>query len=78
MSVPQKYRELMTFWKYYSGAAVAPIPTLFSERLGLSLGTLGASRQGLAVGSVHSGARWPRYPPCSVSVCVRAFVAGVQ
>ncbi|KAF8060563.1 DBR1 [Scenedesmus sp. PABB004] len=29
MSVPVKYRQLMTFWKYYSGAAVAPVPTLF-------------------------------------------------
>jgi hypothetical protein len=30
MAVPQKYRHLMTFWKYYSGAAAAPVPTLFS------------------------------------------------
>ena len=32
MSVPQKYREIMTFWKYYSGQKVAPIPTLFGGR----------------------------------------------
>jgi hypothetical protein len=31
MSCPVKYRHIMTFWKYYSGQAVAPVPTLFSE-----------------------------------------------
>jgi hypothetical protein len=31
MSIPQKYRQIMTFWKYYSGEKVAPIPTIFSE-----------------------------------------------
>lgn len=31
MAVPQKYRQIMTFYKYYSGEAVAPVPTLFSE-----------------------------------------------
>ena len=29
MSVPNKYKELGTFYKYYSGEAVAPYPTLF-------------------------------------------------
>ena len=29
MSIPPKYREMMTFWRYYRGAAVAPVPTLF-------------------------------------------------
>jgi hypothetical protein len=29
MSVPNKYKELGTFWKYYSGEALAPYPTLF-------------------------------------------------
>ena len=29
MSVPKKYLELGTFWKYYSGEAVAPYPTIF-------------------------------------------------
>ncbi|KAI5804140.1 lariat debranching enzyme, C-terminal domain-containing protein [Peziza echinospora] len=29
MSVPEKYRELADFHEYYSGARVAPIPTLF-------------------------------------------------
>jgi hypothetical protein len=29
MAVPLKYREMMTFWKYYSGQKAAPIPTLF-------------------------------------------------
>lgn len=31
MSIPLKYRQIMTFWKYYSGEKVAPIPTIFSE-----------------------------------------------
>lgn len=31
MSVPPKYRSMMTFWKYYSGQKVAPVPTIFSE-----------------------------------------------
>lgn len=31
MAVPQKFRQMMTFYKYYSGEAVAPVPTLFSE-----------------------------------------------
>ncbi len=31
MACPPKYRELNTFYKYYSGEAQAPIPTLFSE-----------------------------------------------
>ncbi|KAI9028878.1 lariat debranching enzyme, C-terminal domain-containing protein, partial [Phycomyces nitens] len=29
MSVPPKFRELGTFWKYYSGLAKAPYPTIF-------------------------------------------------
>ena len=29
MSVPYKYKELGTFYKYYSGEVIAPIPTLF-------------------------------------------------
>ncbi|KAI9483465.1 MAG: lariat debranching enzyme, C-terminal domain-containing protein [Benjaminiella poitrasii] len=29
MSVPEKYLELGTFWKYYSGKARAPYPTIF-------------------------------------------------
>lgn len=29
MSVPAKYRELGTFWKYYSGRIQAPYPTIF-------------------------------------------------
>ena len=29
MSVPDKYKELGTFYKYYSGEKTAPIPTLF-------------------------------------------------
>jgi len=29
MSVPDKYKELGTFYKYYSGEVIAPIPTLF-------------------------------------------------
>lgn len=36
MSVPLKYRQMMNFWKYYSGEAVAPVPTLFSEPAGLA------------------------------------------
>jgi hypothetical protein len=31
MSVPVKYRQIMTFYKYYKGERQAPIPTLFSE-----------------------------------------------
>lgn len=30
MHVPPKYQELMTFHKYYSGEAVAPVLTLFT------------------------------------------------
>lgn len=33
MSIPLKYRKIMTFYKYYSGEKVAPIPTIFSEPL---------------------------------------------
>lgn len=33
MAVPAKYRRMMTFYKYYKGEEVAPIPTLFSKRL---------------------------------------------
>jgi len=29
MSVPAKFRQLGTFYKYYSGEAVAPYPTIF-------------------------------------------------
>ncbi|CAN0918001.1 Lariat debranching enzyme [Linum grandiflorum] len=29
LSVPPKYREMKSFWKYYSGQEVAPIPTIF-------------------------------------------------
>ena len=30
LACPPKYRELKTFHRYYTGAAVAPYPTLFS------------------------------------------------
>ena len=29
MACPPKYREMVTFWKYYSGESIAPIPTIF-------------------------------------------------
>eukprot|EP00878_Enallax_costatus_P042528 GHUV01049917.1.p1 GENE.GHUV01049917.1~~GHUV01049917.1.p1 ORF type:complete len:404 (+),score=111.54 GHUV01049917.1:504-1715(+) len=29
MSIPVKYRDIMTFWKYYKGEAQAPMPTIF-------------------------------------------------
>ncbi|KAG1121726.1 hypothetical protein G6F42_012152 [Rhizopus arrhizus] len=29
MAVPDKYKELGTFWKYYSGRVQAPYPTIF-------------------------------------------------
>ncbi|XP_006651765.2 lariat debranching enzyme [Oryza brachyantha] len=29
VNVPQKYRHMNSFWKYYSGQAVAPYPTIF-------------------------------------------------
>lgn len=29
LNVPLKYRSMNTFWKYYSGEAVAPYPTIF-------------------------------------------------
>lgn len=27
--MPPKYREMKSFWKYYSGQEVAPVPTIF-------------------------------------------------
>lgn len=29
MACPPKFRDMRSFWRYYSGAAVAPVPTLF-------------------------------------------------
>jgi lariat debranching enzyme len=29
VNVPQKFRAMNSFWKYYSGEAVAPYPTIF-------------------------------------------------
>jgi lariat debranching enzyme len=29
LNVPQKFRSMNSFWKYYSGQAVAPYPTIF-------------------------------------------------
>ena len=29
MAVPDKYKEMQTFWKYYSGVKTAPVLTLF-------------------------------------------------
>ncbi|KAK8270364.1 hypothetical protein V6Z12_D11G190400 [Gossypium hirsutum] len=29
LNVPPKYREMKSFWKYYSGQEVAPVPTIF-------------------------------------------------
>ncbi|KAI5354063.1 hypothetical protein L3X38_006958 [Prunus dulcis] len=29
LNVPRKYRDMKTFWKYYSGEEVAPFPTIF-------------------------------------------------
>lgn len=31
LACPPKYRALNTFWKYYTGQATAPYPTLFSK-----------------------------------------------
>ncbi len=31
MACPRKYRHMNSFYKYYSGEAVAPCPTIFSE-----------------------------------------------
>jgi hypothetical protein len=31
MAVPDKFKQIMTFYKYYSGEKQAPYPTLFSE-----------------------------------------------
>ena len=33
LACPPKYRELKTFWEYYTGKRVAPYPTLFSASL---------------------------------------------
>ncbi|XP_065849868.1 lariat debranching enzyme [Euphorbia lathyris] len=29
LNVPPKYREMKSFWKYYSGEEIAPVPTIF-------------------------------------------------
>ncbi|KAJ6434817.1 hypothetical protein OIU84_000122 [Salix udensis] len=29
LNVPLKYREMKSFWKYYSGREIAPVPTIF-------------------------------------------------
>lgn len=29
LNVPRKYKSMNSFWKYYSGQEVAPIPTIF-------------------------------------------------
>ncbi|KAK8301137.1 hypothetical protein V6Z11_D04G002300 [Gossypium hirsutum] len=29
LNVTPKYREMKSFWKYYSGQEVAPVPTIF-------------------------------------------------
>ncbi len=29
MAVPEKYKQMQTFWKYYAGLKVAPVLTLF-------------------------------------------------
>eukprot|EP00257_Ricinus_communis_P014719 XP_015572464.1 lariat debranching enzyme [Ricinus communis] len=29
LAVPSKYREMKSFWKYYSGQELAPVPTIF-------------------------------------------------
>ncbi|KAG2328675.1 hypothetical protein Bca52824_011403 [Brassica carinata] len=29
LSIPIKYREMKSFWKYYSGQEVTPVPTIF-------------------------------------------------
>ncbi|KAL8144152.1 hypothetical protein V2J09_017184 [Rumex salicifolius] len=29
LNVPAKFKQMNTFWKYYSGQAVAPVPTIF-------------------------------------------------
>ena len=31
LACPDKYKQLNTFWRYYSGSARAPYLTLFSE-----------------------------------------------
>ena len=29
MNIKEKYRDIGSFWKYYSGQVAAPVPTLF-------------------------------------------------
>ncbi len=31
LACPPKYRDLKSFWRYYTGAARAPFPTIFGE-----------------------------------------------
>jgi hypothetical protein len=33
MACPQKYKDMRTFYKYYSGEKRPPFPTLFSEQV---------------------------------------------
>jgi hypothetical protein len=53
MSIPQKYRQIMTFYKYYSGEKAAPIPTIFSEWLTTAVGG-GGRWEGGGRGQLHA------------------------
>lgn len=53
MACPPKYRALNTFYKYYSGEAKAPFPTLFSEWVGACSGSRTGVQMTVTRCSVH-------------------------
>ncbi|KAJ9525186.1 hypothetical protein QJQ45_020701, partial [Haematococcus lacustris] len=59
MACPPKYRDMQTFYKYFSGEKRAPVPTLFSE----SDLDQGSRRQAKQVGGNHEAANhlWELY-----------------
>lgn len=34
LACPPKYRDMKSFWRYYTGAAKAPFPTIFGGHSG--------------------------------------------
>ena len=40
LACPPKYRDLKSFWRYYTGAATAPFPTIFGASPAHALGSL--------------------------------------
>ena len=60
LACPPKYRDMRSFYKYYSGETVAPYPTLFSMSLQIAKYTVALLSMPLILVSIELACFWLR------------------